>query len=292
MKWGIVFSSTSNPDPDRAAALAEAAEEAGFESLWAPEHVVIPVEYEPVYDASPTGRLDRLGSRGGVPDPLVWFAFVAARTTRIRFGTGVVILPEHNPVAYAKTCATLASLSKGRFILGVGVGWCREEYEALDAPWPERGRRCEEYIDVLRTLWREGDAGYDGRFVRFPAVTCDPKPPGGAIPIFVGGTSPAAARRAGRVGDGFFPAIFPTERVWTDLPPLIEECRAAARQAGRDPATVEITSGGVRTPEEAKWFAEQGVSRLTVAVRSRTIPEMRAELLRLGAELLAPTRDL
>lgn len=292
MKWGIVFSSTTCPDPERAAALGELAEAAGFESLWAPEHVVVPVEYEAAYEASPTGRLDRLGSRGGIPDPLIWFAYVAARTTRIRFGTGVVILPEHKPVAYAKTCASLAALSNGRFMLGVGVGWCREEYEALDEPWPDRGARCEEYIDVLRTLWRDPEPAYDGRFVRFPALTCDPKPPGGTIPVVIGGTSTAAAQRAGRIGDGFFPALFPTERVYSELPGLIEQCRAAAAEAGRDPAAIEITSGGVRTPDEATWFADQGVSRLTVAVRARTIPDMRDELQRLGDELVGPTRDL
>jgi probable F420-dependent oxidoreductase len=292
MKWGIVFSSTTCPDPERAAALGELAEEAGFESLWAPEHVIVPVEYEPIYEASPTGRLDRLGSRGGVPDPLIWFAYVAARTSRIKFGTGVVILPEHNPVAYAKTCATLASLSQGRFMLGVGVGWCREEYDALGMPWPDRGRRFEEYIDILRTLWREPEAAHDGPFMRFAAVYCDPKPPGGTIPVVIGGNSDAAARRAGRIADGYFPAIFPTEKVWTDLPPLIDTVRSAAAEAGRDPNEIEITSGGIRTAEEAKWFAERGVSRLTVAVRSRTIPEMRDELMRLGDELIAPTQDL
>jgi len=188
--------------------------------------------------------------------------------------------------------AWVSSMLTAALMLGVGVGWCREEYEALGRPWSDRGRRCEEYIDVLRTLWRESEPAFDGRFVTFPALTCDPKPPGGAIPIVIGGTSPAAARRAGRVGDGFFPALFPTERVWTDLPPLIAEVRAAAAEAGRDPAVVEITSGGVRTPNEAKWFAEQGVARLTVAVRSRTVPEMRDELRRLGDELVEPTREL
>jgi probable F420-dependent oxidoreductase len=292
MKWGIVFSSTTCPDPARAAALAEIAEEAGFESLWAPEHVVIPVEYEPIYEASPTGRLDRLGSRGGVPDPIVWFAYVAARTTVLKFGTGVVILPEHNPLPYAKSCATLAALSQGRFMLGVGVGWCREEYEALGVPWSHRGRRCDESIEVLRRLWRDDEAAFDGEFFNFPAVQCDPKPPGGTVPIVVGGASMAAARRAGRLGNGFFPAIFPTERVWTELPPLIAACRDAAAEVGRDPDEVEVTSGGVRTADGARWFAEQGVHRLTVAIRSRTVPEMRDELQTFAREVIEPTRDL
>ena len=292
MKWGIVFSSTTCPDPDSAAALAENAEEAGFESLWAPEHIVVPVEYEPIYSASPTGRMDRLGRRGGIPDPIVWFAYVAARTTRLRFGTGVVILPEHNVVTFAKSCATLAVLSKGRFMLGCGVGWNREEYEALGMPWDHRGARYDESIWALRTLWRDPEPSYDGVYLKFPPVECDPKPPGGSIPIVLGGTSVPAVRRAGQLGDGYFPAIFPTERVHEELPKLLGLLRSSAQEAGRDPDSIEITSGGVRTAEEARWFADLGVSRLTVAVRAKTVPEMRDELLRFGEEVIATTTDL
>ncbi len=292
MKWGIVFSSTTCPDPDSAAALAENAEEAGFESLWAPEHIVVPVEYEPIYSASPTGRMDRLGRRGGIPDPIVWFAYVAARTTRLRFGTGVVILPEHNVVTFAKSCATLAVLSKGRFLLGCGVGWNREEYEALGMPWDHRGARYDECIWALRTLWRDPEPSYDGVYLKFPPVECDPKPPGGSIPIVLGGTSIPAVRRAGQLGDGYFPAIFPTERVYEELPKLVGLLRSSAEEAGRDPDSIEITSGGVRTAEEARWFADLGVSRLTVAVRAKTVPEMREELLRFGEEVIATTTEL
>jgi probable F420-dependent oxidoreductase len=292
MKWGIVFSSTSCPDSEAAAALAESAEEAGFESLWAPEHIIIPSEYEPVYSASPTGRLDRLGRRGGVPDPIVWFAFVAARTTTMRFGTGVVILPEHNIPTFAKSCATLASLSKGRFMLGVGVGWNREEYEALGMPWDRRGERYEEAIKALRVLWREDEPSYEGVYLKFPPLACDPKPPGRTIPIVIGGTSAPAVRRAGRVGDGYFPAIFPTDRVYMELPKLVALLRSSAEESGRDPDSIEVTSGGVRTAEEARWFADVGVSRLTVAVRAKTIPEMREELLRFGDEVIATTVEL
>jgi probable F420-dependent oxidoreductase len=292
MKWGVLFSSTSCPDPERAAALAGIAEEAGFESLWSPEHIALPVEYEPAYAFSSDGRMDRIGMQGGVPDPLVWFAFVAASTTTIKFGTGVVILPEHHPVPFAKSCATLASLSRGRFMLGIGVGWCREEYDAVGASWPNRGRRCEEYIHALRTLWREPEASFDGEFVTFAPVECDPKPPGGTIPIIVGGESEPAARRAGRLADGFFPALYPTERVRSELPVLLGHMRSAAAEAGRDPATIEVTSGGTRSVEGAKWYADQGVHRLTIAVRSHTVPEMREELLRFGDSVIPATADL
>ncbi len=292
MKWGTVFSSTSFPDAERAVALAQIAEEAGFESLWAPEHIVVPVEYAHLYGASDDGTLNRLGSRGGIPDPLIWFAFVASHTKRLRFGTGVMLLTERNPVHTAKEAATLDSLTQGRLMLGVGAGWCREEYDALGVSWPRRGKRLDEYIDAVRALWSKDEASYTGEFVSYAAVQCDPKPHNGTIPIHIGGTSEAAARRAGRTGDGFFPAIFPTENVRTELPRLLDWVRDGATSAGRDPAAIEVTSGGTRSVEGTKWYADQGVHRLTIAIRARTIPEMREEMLRFGTDVIERTTDL
>ena len=291
MKWGIVFTSTNFPGPEQAAALGEAAEAAGFDCLCAPEHIVIPVEYQPLYEASGSGRMEHL-ERQGVPDPLIWFAYVAARTSRIKLCTGVMLLTERNPLQTAKEAATLAVLSKGRLQLGVGSGWCREEYEALGIAWPNRGKRLDEYIEAMRELWREPVASYRGEFVNFQRVYSDPKPPAGAVPIHIGGTSEAAARRAGRVGDGFFPAIFPTEQVYTLLPQLLGWMREAALEAGRDPAAIEVTSGGVRTVEGAKWFADQGVHRLTIAPHAKDLPGMREELKRFGDTVIDKTRDL
>jgi alkanesulfonate monooxygenase SsuD/methylene tetrahydromethanopterin reductase-like flavin-dependent oxidoreductase (luciferase family) len=172
------------------------------------------------------------------------------------------------------------------------VGWCREEYEALNMPWDDRGKRHEEAIEALRLLWREEEPSYEGEYLQFPALACDPKPPGGTIPIVIGGTSAPAVRRAGRIGDAYFPAIFPTERVYEELPRLLALLRSSAEEAGRDPSSIEITSGGIRTAEEARWFADLGVNRMTVAVRSKTIPDMREELLRFGDEVIATTADL
>ena len=225
-------------------------EEAGFELLWAPEHIVVPAEYESIYAASPTGRMDRLGRRGGIPDPIVWFAYVAARMTRLRFGTGVVILPEHNVVTFAKSCATLAVLSKGRFILGCGVGWNREEYEALGMPWDHRGARYDE---------SSGRCGRCGGIRSRPTTACTSSSrPWSAIPNRRAAPSLSCSegrhvppvRRAGQPGDGYFPAIFPTERVHEELPKLVSLLRSSAEEAGRDPDSIEITSGGVRTAEE------------------------------------------
>lgn len=286
MKWGIVFASTSFPEPDRAAAVATIAEEAGFEFLCAPEHIAIPAEHEALYGASASGRLER----PTFPDPLIWFAYVAAVTKRIKFTTGVMLLTERNALHTAKEAATLAMLSGDRLQLGVGVGWCREEYEALGVPWPNRGARMDEYIAALRLLWKDDEATFHGRFLNFDRVISLPKPPAGTIPIHIGGTSEAAARRAGRLGDGFFPAIFPTPRVYEDLPRLLAWVRESAVAAGRDPGAIEVTSGGVRTAEEAQWFAAQGVHRLTIAIKGKTIPAIRDELMAFSRDVIAKTR--
>src|SRR3954454_6657713 len=222
VKWGIVFSSTGFPDADVAIALAQTAEEVGFESLWAPEHVVM----SRAPDATPyrgvaNGKMDRLARRGGIPDPLAWLAFVAAATTTIRLGTNVLILPQHQPVVLAKTASTLDHLSKGRLMLGIGVGELPEEYEACGMDFTNRGKRMDEYIEAMRVLWREDIATYDGKYVRFDRMECRPWPVNRTIPLHVGGSSDTAIRRAARVGDGYFPFVFPHEDIRVALPALI-----------------------------------------------------------------------
>ncbi|MGV0793505.1 LLM class F420-dependent oxidoreductase [Mycolicibacterium sp. XJ1819] len=293
MKWGIVFSSTGFPDPDSAVALGQAAEEAGFESLWAPEHVIMPKSPDATpYRGSTDGSMSRLGRRGGIPDPLIWFAYVAAATSRIRFGTGVMILPEHQPVVVAKAAATLDHLSRGRLMLGVGVGELPEEYQAVGMNFHDRGRRMDEYMDVLRLLWSTETASYDGQYVQFDQVECRPWPVRGSIPLLVGGASDAAISRAAVRGDGYFPFIFPGQDPEVELPRLIQRVRAEAEAAGRNPNTLEITAGGARTVDDAKRYADFGVDRLTVAIRARTVGDMRDEVARLGDELVGPTTDV
>jgi len=293
VKWGIVFASTGFPDAKGAAALAMAAENAGFESLWAPEHVVMPKAPDATpYRGSTDGSMARLGRRGGIPDPLIWFAYVAACTSRIRFGTGVLIVPEHQPVVLAKAAATLDSLSGGRLMLGVGVGELPEEYHAVGMAFGDRGRRMDEYMDAMRLLWREDTASFDGTYVQFDRVECRPWPVRRAIPLLVGGASDAAIRRAATRGDGYFPFIFPGQDPMVDLPRLLMRVRAETAAAGRDPDAMEFTAGGARTVDEAKTFADFGVHRLTVAIRARTVADMRDEVARLGDELVAPTVEL
>jgi probable F420-dependent oxidoreductase len=301
VKWGIVFvNSGPFASPEMARALAETAEEAGFESLWGGDHVVMPATYRSEYPMSDSGKFSTGGKTTGekygddqdIPDPLVHFAYLAALTNHIRLGTSVVILPQRNPLVLAKQAATVDSLSGGRFTLGVGVGWLEEEFTALGIPWEHRGPRSDEYIEVMRTLWRDSESTFHGRFADFDTVKCNPKPvqrPG--IPIHIGGHNRAAARRAGRLGDGFCPAIFPNSAVRTLLPELIDEMRRAATAAGRDADAIEITSGGARTADAARWYADIGVHRLVIRARATDPAGLREELLRFGDEVIAKTSD-
>jgi probable F420-dependent oxidoreductase len=293
VKWGIVFSSTGFPDPDAAVALAQTAEEYGFESLWAPEHVIMSkVPGATPYRGVTNGSMERLARRGGIPDPLIWFAFVASATKTIRFGTGVLILPEHQPVVFAKSAATLDALTKGRLILGIGVGELPEEYAAVGMEFSDRGRRMDEYIDALRILWREDEATYHGEFVSFDRVECRPWPTNRSIPLFIGGASKAALKRAARTGDGYFPFIYPNEDPHEQLPTLLAALRKETDAIGRPFEELELTSGGARTIEEARWYADHGIHRLTVPVRAKTIADMRDEIRKFADEIIANTDDL
>jgi probable F420-dependent oxidoreductase len=199
-----------------------------------------------------------------IPDPLDWLAFVAGVTHTVLLGTCILILPEHNPVLLAKRLATIDVLSAGRMLVGVGVGWMREESEALGVPFEQRGARTDEYVDVLRTLWTQEVASFEGRFVKFKEMKSSPKPvrPNG-VPVVIGGHSEAAARRAGCRGDGFYPlGVGPDE-----LTQLLEVMRLAALDAGRDVAAIEISTGAPADLDTAKRLVELGVSRFMLSAR-------------------------
>jgi len=238
MKFALHFGNLTFPDPEDAKRMLLAGEAAGFESVIAVEHVVIPTEYGTRYPYAPSGRLP-----GGIdmawPDPLAWLTYVGAVTSRIRLITGVLVLPQRNPLVLAKHLATIDHLTGGRLELGIGVGWLREEFDALGIPFERRGARVDEYIEAMRALWDQDDASYEGAFVSFKGMSCNPKPAQGRVPILVGGHSKAAIRRAGRLGDGFFPATGAT----LDVAEVIEAMRQEAREAGRDPASIKVMSG-------------------------------------------------
>jgi probable F420-dependent oxidoreductase len=258
MKFGLWFCNTGRyVDPSPAASLAQAAEAAGFESLWTVEHTIVPAGYASAYPYAASGKMPGGRDDFPLPDPLIWMAFVAASTTTIKLGTGILILPQHNPLLAAKQIATLDHLSRGRVLLGIGIGWLREEFSALGVPFEERGARTDEYVAALRELWSAEKPTFNGRFVSFKDAYCRPQPVKKAVPIIVGGHSDAAARRAGRIGDGFFPYSREQDR-------LIGIAREEARAARRDPDKLEITTS---LPPDVAWLDDLrrlGVRRVLV----------------------------
>lgn len=260
MKIGIAGANLpAFAERDHAIALARTAEAAGIESLWTYEHIVIPGVHQSAYPYSSGGRTPD----ARFADALDWIAFLSAVTEHIAFGTGVLILPEHNPVELAKRAATIDRFSGGRLLLGVGVGWLKEEFEVLGVPWEHRGARTEEYIEVMRRLWAADEATFTGRFVRFQEARCFPRPvqvPG--IPVIIGGRTRAAAARAGRIGDGFYPAAATPDLV-AELLPIV---RRSAQEAGRDPARIEITAGAGQDHDAIKRYQDLGVTRVMVGL--------------------------
>ena len=239
MKLGYIPPMTKGltDDPAYVIQLVEMLEEAGVDTVWTVEHVIMADDYEPLYPYSDDGMAPTAPDTL-MPDPLEWLAFAAARTEKLRLGTAVVIASQHSAAILAKRVATLDALSQGRVRLGVGIGWQREEYEAIGVPYRDRGRRLDETIEAMRTLWREDFATYQGKHVAFENVHMDAKPANGeTVPILIGGSSEFAARRAGRLGDGWYPYVISPEAFAEG----VETIARSANDAGRDPADVELT---------------------------------------------------
>ncbi|HEX2440272.1 MAG TPA: LLM class F420-dependent oxidoreductase [Methylomirabilota bacterium] len=263
MKFGLRYASLGRYSNGPAAVeLAQAAEAAGFDSIWTVEHVIVPAQYQSKYPYSPSGKMGSGLEDFPIPDPLIWLAYIASATRSIKLGTAILILPQRNPVVTAKAVSTLDHLAGGgRVLLGIGVGWLAEEFATLGVPFDDRGPRTDEYVAAMRALWSQERASFHGRFVNFDDVFCRPRPPAGRIPIVVGGDTPAAARRAGRLGDGYFPA--------RGAPgPLFDEMRRAAEAAGRDPKAIELTVSAPAEPGEIEALAKLGVTRVAVPVSS------------------------
>jgi probable F420-dependent oxidoreductase len=282
MKFGIMFANVGPyVQPDMAAALGRIAEEHGIESLWTVEHVVVPADYQSEYPYSSSGRMPG-PEESPIPDPLIWLTWVGAATNALRLATGILILPQRNPPILAKELATLDVLSGGRVVLGVGVGWLREEFDALGVPWEGRGGRTDEYIEALRALWRDVECSFEGDFARFDRAKCFPKPVQGSIPIHVGGHTMAAARRAGRLGDGFIPGRTSEEA----LVALLDTMRASAKDAGRDPDAIEVTAGGVMDLDGVRRFADLGVDRIALPPMGFDLDTLREQLGRFSEHVI------
>jgi probable F420-dependent oxidoreductase len=237
VRFGLAFASSIAMEPVTTLDLCQCAEAAGFESLWGGEHVVLPSTIESRYPYTADGKIPAEPDTP-IPDPLIWLAFAAAAAPSLRLGTCILIVPQRNPLVLAKELATLDRISGGRVELGLGVGWLKEEFDALGVPWERRGARNDEYIAAMRALWAGPHAEFHGEFVDFPPVTCSPRPVQPSIPILVGGDTEAAIQRAVRLADGYFPGEGDVAR----LAELIRRVRDAAERAGRDPASIEINA--------------------------------------------------
>src|SRR5213080_1315371 len=194
MKFGLRYASLGRYSNGPAAVeLAQAAEAAGFDSIWTVEHVVVPHGYQSRYPYSESGRMGSGLEDFPIPDPLIWLAYVASATRTIKLGTAIVILPQRNPVITAKAVATLDHLAGGRrVLLGIGVGWLAEEFATLGVPFEDRGPRTDEYVAAMRALWTQERASFEGRFVKFRDVFCRPRP------VAPAGSATATFRRARR----------------------------------------------------------------------------------------------
>jgi probable F420-dependent oxidoreductase len=247
------------------AAFARHVEACGFESLVVVEHTVLMTQYTSVYPYDASGRVE-LPADCPVPDPLDLLAFLAGVTSRVGLATGVLVLPNHHPVVLAKRVATVDALSGGRLRLCVGMGWLKEEIEACGAEFASRGRRADEQLEVMRLLWEERPAGatFHGEFFDFENAACYPKP-AGHVPIHIGGHSVAAARRAGRLGDGFQPLGV----AGAELTDLIAVMRDQATKSGRDPDSLELSLGHLVTKidlDRADKLAALGADRVVLAM--------------------------
>lgn len=264
MKIGLFGINMAQVDaPDTLLPLMKRVEEMGFESVWTGEHVMIPRDYASAYPFNTSGRI-------GVPpethfiDPLIALSHVAAHTTTLRLGTGINLLPQSNPLLFAKQVASLDHLSKGRVLLGLGVGWLAEEFTAMGVPFAGRGRRFDDYLRAVKKVWSGVEVEHQSDYLNWSGFKSYPLPhaPSGP-PIIIGGHSPAALRRTVATGDGWF--AFPKSH--DELSGLLGQLRDRAAAAGRDPATIEITAlwrdfaDGMASLET---YREMGVHRLLV----------------------------
>ncbi len=261
MKFGVMFANVGPLGlPETLQGTARAAEAAGFESIWTVEHAVVPVGYQSTYPYDKSGKMP-LPDDMALPDPLIWLAYVAAVTTKIRLATGILILPQRHPIYVAKEVATLDVLSKGRMILGVGVGWLAEEFEALGLPFEDRASRTRECVDALRELWKPGPHSFEGKFFRWSPIESNPKPVQKSVPIVVGGHTEIAARRAARYGDGFFPGVGDAQHLGALMKTVGEECA----KIGRNPAEIELTCMAPAPDlDQVKRLRDAGVHRITI----------------------------
>lgn len=270
-------------------AVGRETEDRGFESIWVPEHVVLFEDYESSYPYSPDGKFPG-GADSGMLEPIQALTYLAAVTDRVRLGTGICLLPQRNPVYTAKAVTDLDNLSGGRADFGVGIGWLREEFEALNVPFERRGQRTDEYLEVLKRLWLDETSEFHGELYDLPPCSMYPKPVQTPHPpIHIGGESDAAMRRVARHAQGWFSF----DRLPEDLPEPLTRLDAALEAEGRSRSDVVLSVSPYfkqTTPEMMEQYAELGVDRLIVLCLAFDVDTLRAQLDDLVTTVLEPSR--
>jgi probable F420-dependent oxidoreductase len=241
-------------DPETTIAVAQAAEDAGFESVWTAEHVVLPDPQVPPSPSAPDNPL---------LDPVVALSFVAAQTETLRLGTGIIILPQRNPVILAKELASLDVLSQGRLIFGLGVGYLRPEFDALGIPFADRGARTTEYLEAIRALWTQPKPEYKGRFVHFSGIQAQPRPiQKPHPPILMGASTPPALRRTVERGNGWYGFALDLAAAADRIAALRELEKSCDRPSELGPLEISITPPGRIDADAMRRYADLGVDRL------------------------------
>lgn len=235
------------------AEVAQAAEAAGYESVWTGEHIVLP---DPQAAPSPAAP------ETDFVDTAVALSYLAGVTDTIRLGTGIIILPQRQPAVLAKSLASLDYVSGGRLIFGLGVGYLEPEMTACSTPMEARGQRSDEYLAAMRTLWSQDAGSFDGEFVQFNSVTANPKPAQPSVHTVVGGHSKRASRRAVEHGHGWYGFMRDPETTAVDLAQLAEAAERAERPASLGEIEISITPARRLTPDMYAEYAELGVDRL------------------------------
>ncbi len=258
--------------PELLDAVAEGAQERGIGTIWVGEHVVLFPDYASHYPYAEDGRIPAPPG-SGLLEPLVTLTYLAARTSTVRLGTAMLLLPQRNPVYVAKEVSTLDWLSGGRVDLGVGVGWLKEEFEALNVPWERRGQRTDEYLEVLHTLWVDDESSFEGRLYHLDPCEMFPKPLQQPVPVHIGGETPAALRRAARLAQGWHTFNRTPEELATGL----AELDGHLETAGRSRSDLRITVCPyfkALTPEGVEQYGEAGADAVAALFFAFTVDDV------------------
>jgi probable F420-dependent oxidoreductase len=282
MKFGLIPVNIGVESSEQMIGMAQLAESKGYESVWTFEHVIVPMDYQSKYPYNASGKMGA-DPESNFVDPLIALTAIAASTSKIRLGTGVNILSQVNPLYMAKQAASIDMISNGRFMLGVGIGWLREEFEALGVPFEKRGARFDDYVAAMRKVWSGDVVEHQSEFINWSGFKSYPIPKQSPLPVIMGGIKGKIHERIATLGDGWYaPVSDPAE-----LRGHLDKIRAKCDEIGRDFSEIEITCmwPGVGGPEAVEALEVAGAHRLVVPVMALG-PDPVAGISKLAEELI------